>query len=157
MTGNGHATGNGIRVTATGHAGPRDGQMNASAPDCPGSSQKTATGTTETAHGQKGSVTSHGESAFVHETANGPWNESATREPGHATPETVNGHSDAHHENLDLLREKTVSGSGPWQTPQFRESVTDDHVLQRQKRLLGKGQRAQATPESTMIALLQPP
>ena len=87
-------------MTATGHAGPRDGQTNvntivvtanrhsesASAPDGPGSGQKTATRTAETAHGKKGSVTSHGESTSVHETVNDPWSESATREIGHKTP-----------------------------------------------------------------------
>ena len=65
MIGNGHATGSGTRVTATGHAGPRDGQTNASAIvetanghsgsaselDGTGHSLKTATGTAETAHG----------------------------------------------------------------------------------------------------------
>ena len=124
-TSDGHATGSGTRVITTGHAGPRNGQTNASAivvtanghsksvsaPDGPGSGQKT-----ETAHGQNRSVTSHGESTVVHETANGPWSKSATCETGHVTPETVNGHSDALHENLDLAREmnvKSVSGSGP--------------------------------------------
>ena len=117
-------------MTVTGHAGPHDCQTNASAivvtanshsestsaPDGPGSSQKTAIGTAETAQGQKGSVTSHGESAFIHKIANDPWSESATRETGHATPDTVKGHSDALHENLDLAREinvKSVSRSGP--------------------------------------------
>ena len=96
----GHATGSWTRVTETGYAGPRDGQTNASAlsetedghsvsasePDRTGSRPKTVTGTAETAHGQRGSVTNPGESAFVHETANGPWNESATRETCHSTP-----------------------------------------------------------------------
>ena len=117
-------------MIATSHAGPHDGQVNAStivvtaighfesasALDGPSSGQKTAK-TAKTAHGQKGSVTSHGESTFVHETANDLWSESATRETGHATPETVNRHSDALHENLNLVREmnvKSVSGSGPW-------------------------------------------
>ena len=79
-------TGSGTRVTTTGHAGPRDGQTNARAivatasePDGTSSGPKITTRTAETAHRQKGSGTSHGESAFVHETANGPWNESATR------------------------------------------------------------------------------
>ena len=35
--------------------------------------------------------------------------------------------------------------------------MIDDHVLQRQKRLLRKGQRAQVTPASKRIPLLQPP
>ena len=98
-TGDGHATGSWTCVTATGHAGPRDCQMNVSAivetasePDGTGSSPKTVTGTAKTVHWQKGSVTSHDNSAFVHETANG------------------------NNENLDLAREmivKSVSGSGP--------------------------------------------
>ena len=87
-------------MTETGHAGPRDSQTNASAlvktanghsesaraPDRTGSGPKTVTGTAKTGYGQKGSVTSHCGSAFVHETANGPWNESTTRETGNATP-----------------------------------------------------------------------
>ena len=80
-----------------------------SALDGPGRGQKTATGITMTAHGQKGSETSHGESAFVHETANDPWSKSVTLE-------TVNGHSDALHKKLDLTREinvKSESESGP--------------------------------------------
>ena len=127
---NGYATSSGTRVTVGGHAGPRNSQTNvsaiivtanghsesASAPDGPGSGQKTVTGTAETAHRQKGSVTSHGESAFIHETANGPCIDSATRVPGHTTPETANGHRYALHENLDVPREmnvKSVSGNGP--------------------------------------------
>ena len=81
-----------------------------------GSGPKTATGTAETARGQKGSVTNPGESAFVHETANGPWIESVTCETGHTTPMTANRHNNALHENLNLVREKTVkrvSGCGP--------------------------------------------
>ena len=74
----------------------------------PGSGQKTA-------HWQRGSVTSHGKSTFVHATANGPWSESATRETSHATPETANRHSEALHENLDLAKEMIVkSVSGSW-------------------------------------------
>ena len=112
---NGHASGSGTRVNANGHTGPRDGQTNASTiveatNGHSGSGQNTATGIVETTHGQKGSGTSHGESAFVHETVNDPWSESETY---HAT---VNGHSNALHENLDLAREinmKSVRVSGP--------------------------------------------
>ena len=141
-------TSSGTRVTASGHARPLDGQTIASAivvrsrsesvsaPGGPSSSQKTATGSTETAHGQRGSVTSHGESAFVHATANGLWSESVTRETGHATLETVNGHSDTLSENLDLSREingKSVNGSGSQQSRQSRERVIKDHRLQRRR------------------------
>ena len=80
-TGYGHATGSGTRVTATSHAGPRDGQTNKSAivvsvnghsesmsaSNGPGSGQKTTTGTAETVHGQKGSVTSHCERSVEQE------------------------------------------------------------------------------------------
>ena len=114
-TGDGHATSSGTRVTASSHAGPHDGQTNASAIveimnghsesmsalDGPGNCQKTVARIGEIAHGQKGSRTSQGKSAVIHETA---------------TRETVNGHSNALHENLDLAREingKSVSGSGP--------------------------------------------
>ena len=143
-------------MTATGHSGPRDGQTNTSTLVETGSSSKTATGPAETVCGQEGSVTNPSESAFVHETANGPWSESATCETGHVTPQTANGHNDAFHDNLDLAREKTmksVSGSGPQQTPRC---VIDKHALQRQKRLPRKGQRAQVTPESERTLLLQP-
>ena len=143
-TGDDNVTISGARVNASGHAGPRDGQTIAStivmtANGCsestsalgdPGSGQKAATRSVETAHGQRVSVKSQSESAFVHATWNGPWSESAfvhvtwngpwsesaTHETGHATPETDNGHSDALHENLDLAREinwESVSGSGP--------------------------------------------
>ena len=108
-------TDSGTCVTATIHARSRDSQTNSSAIvetaselDGTGGDPKTATGITKTTHGQKGNVTSHGESAFIHKTTNGPWNERATRETGHATPQTTNGHTDAPHENLDLTREKTV-------------------------------------------------
>ena len=108
----------GTRVTVSGHARPRDGQTIASAIVATANDHSerasTATRIVETARWQKESVTSHGESAFVHATANGPWRESATCETGHVTPETVNGHSDALHENLDLMREINLkSGSGP--------------------------------------------
>ena len=112
------------------HAGPRDGQRNvsaivettnshsksASALDDTGSDQKTVVGIVKTTHGQKGSGTSHGKRAVIHETTNNPWSESATLETGHSTLETVNGHSDVLRENLDLTREinvKSGNGSGP--------------------------------------------
>ena len=95
QTGDGHVTGGRTRVTASSHARPLDSQLIASAivatakgpskntsiPVVRGSGQKTATGSNETSHGQKGSVTNHGESAFVHATANGPWSEG-----GHPRP-----------------------------------------------------------------------
>ena len=82
MAGDGHMTGSGTRVTANGHAGPRNGQTNASTIVETanghsksasklvetGSVPKTATGTAE-----KGSVKNPGESARVHETVNGSW------------------------------------------------------------------------------------
>ena len=75
---------------ANGHAGSRDDQMNAraivatanghsesaSSLSGPGSGQKTATGSVETAHGQRGNVTSHCESSFVHE-----WSVERERDP----------------------------------------------------------------------------
>ena len=131
MTGvDGHMTGSGTHVTGTGHAGPCDGQINASAlvetanghsesvsaPDEPGSGPKTATRIAKTAHGQKGSEMSRCESASVHETTNGPWNRSANRETCHTTSQTTNGHNDVLHGTLDLERERTgksESGRGP--------------------------------------------
>ena len=98
-----------IVVTASGHF------ESASAPVGPGSGQKTATGSNETAHGQMGSVMSHGESAFVQATADGPWNERATPETKHEPLETESGHNEAHHAKLDPEGEidvKSVSGSG---------------------------------------------
>ena len=97
------------------HVGPRDGQKIASAlgeianghsesesaVNNPGSGPKTVTGGDETAHGQKESGTSHGESAAVHETANGPWNGSATRATSHGHLETESRHCDAPLENPD--------------------------------------------------------
>ena len=106
-------TGSGTRVTATSHTEPHDSQTNASALvetvsklDRTGSGPKTATGTAETARGQKGNVTNPIENAFIHKTVNSPWIESATRETSHTTPQTANGHNDALHENLDLTRRR---------------------------------------------------
>ena len=56
---------------------------------------KTTTGSDKTAHIQKESVTSHGWSAFVHETANCSLNESGTSETRHEPSETESRHSDA--------------------------------------------------------------
>ena len=120
-------TGSGTRVTESGYAGPRDGQWIASANVATasggsesalvghGSSQKTATGSDETAHEQKESVTSHGESAYARETANGPWSESGTPKTSHEPLETESRHGDPLPEKLDPEGEisgKSESGSG---------------------------------------------
>ena len=95
-TGDGHVTGGGSRRQASRQPvdQERKHRESASVPVGPGSGQKTSTGSDETAHGQKGSMTSRGESAFVHAAANGPWNESATPEISHAPLETESRHSD---------------------------------------------------------------
>ena len=58
MTANGHATGSKTRVTANGHAGPRDGQTNASA------IVETANGHSESASELDETVSGH----FAHTT-----------------------------------------------------------------------------------------
>ena len=74
MIANDHGGTSGGSKSTNGHS------VSASKPIGPGSGLKTATGTAETAHGQRRSVTSPGESALIHETANRLWSERATRE-----------------------------------------------------------------------------
>ena len=138
-------------MTASGHTGPHDGQSIASAivetasghsesvsaPNDPGSGPKTATGSDETAHGQKAIMKSHGENAGVHATANGLWSESAN-------PETESGHYDALHGKLDPEGEisvKSASGSGHRWSLLVLQSVTDEYALENgeHKDCTGKG------------------
>ena len=157
-------------MIASSHAGPRDGQSiastivetasghseSASALDNPGSGPKTATGSDETEHRQKAIVMSHGECADVHATVNGPWSESANPETRHQRPETESGHCDALHGKLDPKGKRSVksaSGSGHWRSLLVLQIVTDDHALENGKMPPARGQRAQGTPESTMILL----
>ena len=97
-----------IVETASGHS------ESASALIDPGSSHKTATGSDKTAHGQKAITKSHGESAFVHATANGPWSKSATPKTRHNHPKNEGGYHDAPHENPDPeggISVRSASGS----------------------------------------------
>ena len=127
-----------------GHAGPRDGQSiastiaetvsgpseSASALDNPSSGQKTATGSNETAHGKKAIMTSHGERAFVHATANSPWSESAILKTMHERLETESGHRDDLHGKLDPEGEisvKSASRSGHRWSLLPLQSMTNDH------------------------------
>ena len=85
----------------------------ASEPDGPGSGLKTATGTSKTARGQRGSVMSPGESALVQ-------SDSVTRETGHTTHQTTSGDDvtlpeTRHH--MTVQSGKSESGSGPREEP----------------------------------------
>ena len=139
-----------IVETASGHS------ESASALAGPGSGQKTTTGSNETAHGQKATVKSHGESAFVHVTVNCPWSESTTPETKLEYPETESRHRYALHEKLDPEGEISVKSASGSSLPSL-QSVTDDHPLENWKTPPGQGQRAQGTPESAMIPLAPRP
>ena len=176
VTTNGHGTDTRNRVIANDHSGTGSGPKSMSAlvetsnghsesvsePNSPRSGPKTATGTAETARRQRGSVKSSGESALVHETANGLLSESASCETGHATHQTTSGHNVALPEtscHVTGRPGKSESGSGPRKSPQPLESAIVDHTQPRQRSRPREGQskRAQLTFESERAPPLQPP
>ena len=173
VTANVHRTGSGNHMTANGHdrtcRSPKSASSlvettnshseSASKLDGPGSGPKTETGT---ARGQRGSVTSPGESDLIHATANGSWSESKTRETGHTTHQTVSRHDVALPKNslhMTAGYGKSKSGNGPRKNPQPHERAIVDHTPPRQRTLPREGQneRAQVTPESERAPLSQSP